>query len=365
MNYTLITDTPALADFCHTDARVLALDTEFIRTRTFYAKPGLYQLFDGQQTVLIDPLAVPDLSPLWQLLQDPTRICVLHAGGEDLELLQHQSGGMPGQVHDTQLAAAFLGLGPQLGFAPLVETLLGVHLDKAHSRTDWLARPLSSEQLNYAADDVIYLYPVHQQLMAQLADKGLMNWFELECARGVKRRSISVEPQLAYLDIKNAWTLDRQALGILQPLCQWRLSEARRRDLAVNFVVKEAHLLRIAERAPLTLADLSRLDLDPMEIRRHGETLLKLVQVALDSPALWPQPVQRLIDFPDYKAELKRIKGLVDETGEQVGVPGDVIASKRLIHQYLGWKWRLAEDQDATPILLQDWRCELLADKLV
>ena len=165
MNYTLITDTPALADFCDTDASVLALDTEFIRTRTFYAKPGLYQLFDGQQTVLIDPVTVPDLSPLWQLLQDPTRICVLHAGGEDLELLQHQSGAMPGHTHDTQLAAAFLGLGAQLGFAPLVETLLGVHLDKAHARTDWLARPLSSAQLSYAADDVIYLYPVYQQLM--------------------------------------------------------------------------------------------------------------------------------------------------------------------------------------------------------
>ena len=174
----------------------------------------------------------------------------------------------------------------------------------------------------------------------------------------------SVDPQLAYLDIKNAWTLDRKALGVLQQLCQWRLGEARRRDLAVNFVVKEAHLYRIAERAPLTLADLSSLDLEPMEIRRHGETLLKLVQVALDSPAQWPEPIQRLIDFPDYKSELKRIKGLIDVAGEQAEIPADVIASKRLIHQYLGWKWRLGESQDQTPILLQDWRGELLSGQL-
>lgn len=364
MNYTLITESHALADFCATDAPVLALDTEFIRTRTFYAKPGLYQLFDGRQTVLIDPVQVADLSPLWQLLQDPKRICVLHAGGEDLELLQHQSGAMPGHTHDTQLAAAFLGLGAQLGFAPLVDTLLGVQLDKAHARTDWLARPLSSAQLSYAADDVIYLYPAYQQLMEQLAHKGLTAWFELECARGVARRQSSVDPHLAYLDIKNAWTLDRQALAILQQLCQWRLSEARRRDLAVNFVVKEAHLFRIAERAPLTVSDLSRLDLDPMEIRRHGDTLLNLVQVALDNPAQWPQPVQRLIDFPDYKSELTRIKALIEVAGEQAEIPADVIASKRLIHQYLGWKWRLEESQDQTPILLQDWRGELLAGHL-
>ncbi|MGO4998965.1 ribonuclease D [Oceanisphaera sp. W20_SRM_FM3] len=364
MTYTLITDTPALADFCQTPARVLALDTEFIRTRTFYAKPGLYQLFDGQQTVLIDPVVVPDLSPLWQLLQDPARICVLHAGGEDLELLQHQSGGLPAHIHDTQLAAAFLGIGAQIGFAPLVENLLGVHLDKAHSRTDWLARPLSSAQLNYAADDVIYLYPIYQQLMERLAKKGLMDWFEQECERGVKRRSESVDPQFAYLDIKNAWTLDRQALAILQHVCEWRLTEARRRDLAVNFVVKEAHLLRVAERAPLTLSDLNKLDLDPMEIRRHGDTLLKLVQVALDSPERWPDPVQRLIDFPDYKSELARIKGLIDIAGEQAEIPTEVIASKRVIHQYLSWKWRLSESRDMTPTLLQGWRGELLAGQL-
>lgn len=364
MTYTLITDTPALADFCQTQARVLALDTEFIRTRTFYAKPGLYQLFDGQQTVLIDPMLVPDLSPLWQLLQDPSRICVLHAGGEDLELLQHQSGGLPAHIHDTQLAAAFLGIGAQIGFAPLVDNLLGVHLDKAHSRTDWLARPLSSAQLNYAADDVIYLYPVYQQLMERLAKKGLMGWFEQECERAVKRRSESVEPSLAYLDIKNAWTLDRQALAILQHVCEWRLTEARRRDLAVNFVVKEAHLLRVAERAPLTLSDLNKLDLDPMEIRRHGDTLLKLVQMALDSPERWPEPVQRLIDFPDYKSELARIKSLIDIAAEQAEIPGEVIASKRVIHQYLSWKWRLSESRDMTPTLLQGWRGELLAGQL-
>lgn len=364
MTYTLITDNQTLADFCNTDASLLALDTEFIRTRTFYAKPGLYQLFDGKHTGLIDPVAVSDLSPLWRLLHDPTRLCVLHAGGEDLELLQHQSGALPARIHDTQLAAAFLGLGSQLGFAPLVDKLLGVSLDKAHARTDWLARPLSDSQLSYAADDVIYLYPVYQKLMEQLAQKGLSDWFEQECERAVKRRTESTDPAFAYLDIKNAWTLDRQALGILQRLCEWRLNEARRRDLAVNFVVKEAHLFRVAERAPLSLGDLAKLDLDPMEIRRHGDILLALVEQALAAPDSWPQPVKRLIDYPDYKAELKRIKSLVDIAGEQAEIPAEVIASKRLIHQYLSWKWRLEESSDIKPTLLQGWRGELLGSQL-
>lgn len=364
MTYTLITDNQTLIDACNTDATLLALDTEFIRTRTFYAKPGLYQLFDGKQTVLIDPVAVSDLSPLWRLLHDPARVCILHAGGEDLELLNHQSGALPTHIHDTQLAAAFLGLGSQLGFAPLVEKLLGVSLDKAHARTDWLARPLSTAQLNYAADDVIYLYPVYQKLMEQLAQKGLNGWFEQECERAALRRIESVDPTSVYLNIKNAWTLDRQALAILQKLCEWRFTEARRRDLAVNFVVKEAHLLRIAERAPLSMDDLARLDLDPMEIRRHGETLLSLVQQALSAPDNWPELVKRLIDYPDYKAELKRIRSLIDVAGEQAEIPGDVIASKRVIHQYLSWKWRLEESSDVTPILLQGWRKELLGSQL-
>ena len=364
MTYTLITDNPTLADFCNTEAPVLALDTEFIRTRTFYAKPGLYQLFDGQNTALIDPLQVTDLSPLWGLLQDPKRISILHAGGEDVELIQHQSGALPAHTHDTQLAAAFLGLGTQLGFAPLVEKVLGVSLEKAHARTDWLARPLSSAQLNYAADDVIYLYPLYQQLIEQLAQKGLQPWFIQECERAVTRRSESVTPHLAYLDIKNAWTLERQGLGILQRLCEWRLREAQQRDLALNFVVKEAHLFRIAERAPVTLSDLHALELTPMEIRRHGERLLTLVQDALANPDSWPAPVQRLIDYPGYKAELKRIKAIVEQAALQADIPAELISSKRLIHQYLSWKWRLEENSELTPVLLQGWRGELLSAHL-
>lgn len=364
MTYKLITESQALTNFCQTSAPILALDTEFIRTRTFFAKPGLYQLFDGQHTALIDPVALSNLDPLWQLLQDPARICVLHAGGEDLELLAHHSGSMPAHTHDTQLAAAFLGLGAQIGFAPLVNSLLDIQLDKAHARTDWLARPLSSAQLSYAADDVIYLFPVYQELMSRLQQKGLMDWFEQECARLVAKRREIADPSTAYLEIKNAWTLDRQGLAILQKLCQWRLNEARTRDLAVNFVVKEAHLFRVAERAPTSLADLHKLDLEPMEIRRHGETLLKLVQVALDTPSQWPLPIQRLIDFPDYKSELKRIKGVIDGAAQQAEIPAEVIASKRLIHQYLSWKWRLAEDESLTPILLQGWRAQLLAANL-
>ncbi|MBL1377350.1 ribonuclease D [Zobellella iuensis] len=364
MTYTLITDNQTLADFCTTDAPLLAVDTEFVRTRTFYAKPGLYQLHDGQRTVLIDPLAVTDLSPLWRLLHDPARLCLLHAGGEDLELFQHQSGALPARVHDTQLAAAFLGLGTQLGFAALVEQLLGVGLDKAHARTDWLARPLSAEQLRYAADDVIYLYPLYQQLWQQLELKGFTAWFEQECEWTVKRRSVSTLPELAYLDIKNAWTLDRQALGVLQRLCQWRLGEAKRRDLAVNFVIKEAHLFLVAERAPRSLSDLNRLGLEPMEIKRHGDVLLALVQEALASPDSWPEPVKRLVDYPGYKGELKRIKGIVEQAATDAGVPAELIASKRLIHQYLSWKWRLEEAEDVTPALLQGWRGELLGVRL-
>ncbi|ART79273.1 ribonuclease D [Oceanisphaera avium] len=364
MTYTLITEPQALSDFCQTSAPILALDTEFIRTRTFYAKPGLYQVFDGVQTVLIDPLAVSDLAPLWQLLEDSNRICVLHAGGEDIELLHQQSGSVPARIHDTQLAAAFLGLGAQIGFAPLVNALLDVQLDKANARTDWLARPLSGSQLNYAADDVIYLYPIYQELMTRLQQRGLMAWFEQECERTVKRRITSSDPALAYLDIKHAWTLDRKGLAILQRLSEWRLSEARRRDLAVNFVVKEAHLFKIAERAPTCLEELAKLELDAMEVRRHGETLLKLVQQALENTSQWPPLIQRLIDFPAYKSELKRIKGLIDEAALQASIPAEVIASKRLIHQYLSWKWRLEENPAKLPVLLQDWRGELLASSL-
>ncbi|ALP39895.1 ribonuclease D [Aeromonas schubertii] len=368
MQYQLIFEQPRLEAYLAELADgPLAIDTEFVRTRTYYPQLGLFQSYDGHQLALIDPLAV-DMSPLWKILGEPGRLSVLHASGEDLELIQHEAGHLPALMHDTQLAAAFLGYGVSVGFGALVKDFLGVELVKDQARTDWLARPLSPRQLDYAAADVFYLVPLYRQVMARLAESGKLAWFEEECRSHCARKVAISDPYQAYLDIGNAWQLGRRELAILRELAAWRQQEAVRRDLAVNFVVKELHLYKVAERRPASLRDLNELGLLPIEIKIHGKRLLDIVAKAqAGDPQLWPERIRRLVDFPQYKGELKRIKALVEEKSKECGVPPELIASKKTIHQYFTWSWRLSEAERAAlepPALLTGWRRELVGHLL-
>lgn len=367
MQYHIITNPEALAAFCSgLGSGPLAVDTEFVRTRTYYPQLGLFQIYDGEQLALIDPVAVPDLTPLWQVLQHPGQITVLHSGSEDLELIQHEAGAMPFRVHDTQLAAAFCGSGLSLGFNAMCQNLLGITLDKDQARTNWLARPLTDKQLHYAAADVYYLLPIYERIMAQLTERGRLDWFEQECQFLVNRKLEQGSSLEAYKDVGNAWQLGRKELAILQRLCAWREDEARRRDLALNFIVKELHLFKCAQHKPRTLRDLDQLGLLQPEIRNHGKTLLRLIDEAVNSdPALWPERLERLVDFPHYKSELKRLRSRVETVAEQHGLPVELLASKKIIHQYLSWLWKTKDsgkETVGTPRLLSGWRHDILGD---
>ena len=143
---------------------ILVLDTEFVRTRTYYANLGLIQAYDGKRLALIDPVSITDLSGFWQLLSNPNIVKLVHSCSEDLEVFAHYGQCQPTPLFDSQLAASVAGLGHGLGYAKLVEMCLDVSLDKGESRTDWLKRPLSDAQLQYAANDVYYLYQLYPEV---------------------------------------------------------------------------------------------------------------------------------------------------------------------------------------------------------
>ncbi|MFM4902900.1 ribonuclease D [Aeromonas hydrophila] len=368
MHYQLISQQAELEQYLASLADVpLAIDTEFVRTRTYYPQLGLFQIYDGEHLALLDPLTL-DLSSLWQRLGRAGQIVILHASGEDLELIQHQAGHLPNQMHDTQLAAAFLGYGVSVGFGALVNEFLAVELEKDQARTDWLARPLTPRQLEYAAADVFYLLPLYEKVMAKLHESGKFAWFEQECQNHSARKTQTSDPRQAYLDIVNAWQLGRRELAILRELAAWRQQEAVRRDLALNFVVKELHLFKVAERRPTSLRDLNELGLAPIEIKIHGKRMLDIVAAAQQSnPDSWPEPIRRLVDYPQYKAELKRIKGMVEEKAKASNIPPELVASKKIIHQYFTWSWRMSDEERARtdkPMLLQGWRHELVGHLL-
>lgn len=362
----MIATNDALAACCEA-ARfhpALALDTEFVRTRTYYPQLGLIQLYDGEQVSLIDPLAITDWAPFNALLQDVNVTKFLHAGSEDLEVFQNAFGMMPEPFIDTQILASFSGHPLSCGFAALVERFTGIALDKSESRTDWLARPLTGRQCDYAAADVWYLLPIAKQLVEKTRESGWLEAALDECRLMKARRAEQAEPDDAWGDIGNAWQLRTRQLACLKLLASWRLKKARERDLALNFVIREEHLWQVARYMPSSLGELDSLGLSGSEIRFHGKTLLALVAEAQALPeSALPEPVVNLVDMPGYRKIFKEIKAVVQATSETKGVSAELLASRRQINQLLNWHWQL-KPRSTPPELISGWRGELLGEPL-
>ncbi|ECU7828303.1 ribonuclease D [Salmonella enterica] len=366
MNYQMIETDDALASLCEAvrACPAIALDTEFVRTRTYYPQLGLIQLFDGANVALIDPLGISDWSPLKAVLRDTGITKFLHAGSEDLEVFLNAFGELPEPLIDTQILAAFCGRPLSWGFAAMVEEYTGVALDKSESRTDWLARPLSERQCEYAAADVWYLLPIAKKLMIETEAAGWLPAALDECRLMQQRRQEIQASEEAWRDITNAWQLRTRQLACLQLLADWRLRKARERDMAVNFVVREENLWAVARYMPGSLGELDSLGLSGSEIRFHGKTLISLVAKAqaLPEEAL-PEPLLNLMDMPGYRKAFKAIKALVAEVSASHHVSGELLASRRQINQLLNWHWKL-KPQNGQPELISGWRAELMAEKL-
>ncbi|WP_070967508.1 ribonuclease D [Vibrio sonorensis] len=367
MNYQIITTTPQLEIVCEQAKQqdVLMLDTEFVRTRTYYPQLGLIQLYDGENLALIDPIAIEDMTAFEDLLRDTSILKVLHACGEDLEVFQNSFGCLPHPMVDTQIMAAFLGNGLSTGFAKLVEENLGVALDKSESRTDWLKRPLSDKQLDYAAADVYYLLPLYQKLLEQVTQAGWWEAVQQESDLIANKRVRQVEPTKAYLDIKGAWQLKPNQLVILKALAMWRYKEAIKRDLALNFVFKEHDLLAVAKYKIQSKSVMEKEGFDPRAIQRHGSRIITMVKTAMTiHQDEYPAPIERLMDKPSYKQQFKTLKDEVKKVSQKSGLATEFLASKKQLNQLISWVWKKDRDPANLPDLMQGWRLPLLGEKL-
>jgi len=366
LNYQLIVSNEDLAKVCQQAQQFseIALDTEFVRTRTYYPQLGLIQLYDGENLTLIDPLPITAWQPFIDLLTDKNVVKFLHAGSEDLEVFLNAFGVLPVPFIDSQILAAFSGRPLSCGFARLVAETTQIELDKSESRTDWMARPLTQKQCDYAAADVLYLLPLARQLQQETIEAGWIDAALDECLSLCRRRQEVLQPELAYLEIGNAWQLRPRQLACLQKLASWRLTQARQRDLAVNFVVREENLWQVARYQPKSLGELEALGLSGPEIRYHGRTLLALVAEAetVNDSAL-PAPIANLIDQPGYKKVFKDIKALIQTVSEETGLSVELLASRRQINQMLNEHWQL-KTKEHQPELVSGWRGKLLAERL-
>jgi len=329
----------------------LYLDTEFMRERTYYPRLALVQVHDGDQIRLIDTTRVdaPALVPLFA-----ERPLIMHACSEDLEALAAFAGAYPEQVRDTQIAAALVGEDMQVGYQRLVDSRLGVNLPKGATRTDWLKRPLSDEQLHYAEDDVKYLPELAQGLYADLERLGRLDWWREECQRlrdDARRRA---EPQAAWRQVKGAGSLRGRELAVLEKLADWREATARERDLPKGFVLRDNTLLDVSRGGRVARPDLQKLGVHPRAIRRDGDAILALIEQAgtAEPPAPLPGPLD-----PEQRRLVKALRERVGRIAESLSLKPDVLIRRR-------WLEALVRDPDQTPEPLTGWRHDLVARPL-
>ena len=190
MQEIFVKDNQSLVELCEQlqQSEILAVDTEFVRTRTLYPKLGLLQVSNGKVIALIDPITIDDLSPFWQLLTNGNILKVLHACSEDLEVFLHSGQCKPANLIDSQIMMAFLGHGISLGYAGMVKYYLEIELDKSESRTDWTKRPLTEKQLTYAGADVEYLYQLFPTLLKDVTDSGWLEAVQQESQLMIERK---------------------------------------------------------------------------------------------------------------------------------------------------------------------------------
>ncbi|MDD9957890.1 MAG: ribonuclease D [Gammaproteobacteria bacterium] len=344
----------------------LAFDTEFLRTNTFYPKLGLLQIADESACFLIDPHSISSWEKFTVLLKKPeTEFCV-HSCSEDLNLLYTSINSVPAKLFDSQIAAAFLGLGFSLSYQALVLQLFGQEIPKDETRSDWLKRPLSKTQINYAANDVCYLLDLQEVLQEQLASKKMLSWFEEECANQITL-AIAFENEdswrNSYLGISNSWKLSDKKLLRLQKLCLWRELKARERNKPRNWIAKDVDMFCLANLDSATMDDVEQLELSDRRFSsRYGNEIIDLLGSQMDSGPAIDRSQLNFPLRPALRKKLKSCQSIVTGLADKLSMAPELLARKRLLQD-------LVRDYDNYGELrwrgeLSGWRRELLEPEI-
>ena len=222
-------------------APCVAIDTEFMRERTYFARLCLIQLASDDVAAIVDPLAISDLAPLRELLTDPDVVKVFHAGSQDLEIFYRLFEVATAPIFDSQIAATLAGFPQQVGYGALVKEVMGVTLDKGDTYTDWAKRPLSETQVEYALNDVRYLPEIRRRLLAEMEREGRIDWLAADFARLEDPATYEVAPRELWRRVKRVSSLNRRQLAVAREVTAWREIEAQRRDVPKRWVVGDGH----------------------------------------------------------------------------------------------------------------------------
>jgi len=340
----------------------VALDTEFMRESTYYPALCLVQAATAEHCVVIDPLAISDLRPLWEFLQDRARLKVLHAARQDIEVMSQamQPFGLPIPVpiFDTQIAAGLLGHAGQVGYGGLVEQRMGHVLAKGHARADWSKRPLTADQLAYAADDVRYLAPLYLNLRDALAKAGRLEWLNAEARELEDPGLYRTEPEEAWRRLKGLDRLHPEQRATAKLLAQWRETRAMQSDKPRGWILADETLREIADRLPADMHALEQVrGLPSAVIRNRGEELIALIAAGRANAG--NEPPSFVPDRPEAEllARVSKLMSFVRAEAERLGIASELLATRRDIEQLV-----FASRAER---LMSGWRRELIGERLV
>lgn len=360
-DFVMITDSAALAAACETlgKASYVAVDTEFMRETTFWAKLCLIQIAGPDDAFIIDPLAANlELDAFFDLMADESVIKVFHAARQDVEIFVHLSGVVPKPLFDTQIAAMVCGFGDQVSYDQLVRRTAGEHIDKTSRFTDWSRRPLSDRQLHYALSDVTHLRNVYAALMADLEKQNRAHWVAEEMAVLSNVETYRSHPENAWQRLKMRVKKPRQ-LAVLQSVAAWRETEAQSRDVPRNRVLKDDGIYEIALQQPRDAGQLAQLRSIPRGYERSAaaQDILQAVEQAFAIAESDLPRIPRARIPPDHAgAATELLKVLLKMTAEQHGVASRIIATVDDLE-------KIAAEDDADVPAMKGWRRELFGEK--
>lgn len=342
----------------------ICLDTEFIRTQTYYPIAGLIQVADEQGSYFIDPLTVSDWQPFAEVLSQPLVLKVMHAMSEDIEVFQKLMPSLkPEALIDTQIATALLGMDFQISFQKLVKQTLNINLDKNQTRSNWLKRPLTDEQIYYAQEDVHYLYKAYPKLMLKLKKLDREAWLIQECANILAEANSNNQLANYYTRIKLAWKLNPKNLFVLKQLAIWRERKAQQLDVIRSKFVQDDSLWRIARFLSKNEFELKQAGLSADLIEQYGAEILEIV---VESQKVderhWPSALPKPLSIPAGE-QYKKMRKKVVELARKEGVTPELLARKKELQTLI----RSGDSQRSyqLPNYFKGWRYNLVGKPLL
>ena len=339
------------------DSKWLALDTEFLREKTYYAKLCLVQIESNNGLrACIDPLSIDDISPLTNLLNDTNITKVFHAAHQDLEILLQMTGSVPAPIFDTQTAASVLGIGDQIAYARLVESMTGTVLSKAQSRTNWAQRPLKPAQLDYAIDDVRYLAQIYPKMLKQLQEKDRLNWLSKDFEQATDPETYSINALNRWKKVRGLQVLKRPQLSILKYLAAWREEKAEKADLPRKWIIGDEILLELAKQQPNDsegFADIRGLNFD--RTKKYHQLWLDLIEQGKALPEdEWPELPRSKKPTANQNLTIDLLMLVLQLQAKKHGITPAAIATRKQVATMI---------QTGDTSLSSDWRGKLVDDE--